>query len=297
MSAAGIGAASRLHVEMSGGTGPLIVFEAGSGADCSVWRRVIALLGPGVRTFAYDRAGIGLSDPTGRPTDAASSARDLIRALAARGCDAPAVLVAHSLGALIARHVVLARPASVAALVLVEPVHEDMYERLANREDPDRPLRRMRRAMAMLRGMEQLCRIGLPRLALRLWPGIGRELGLTLRPNAAEMLGNPVRWRMIVRAAEAFGTSGERLRGQTLGALPLIVLTGAAPDNPMRGASGLPRRVFRERWRALHRELAALSTRGRQTDVEAGHNIHIEAPEAVVRAIGDVLDQVGHKPA
>jgi hypothetical protein len=47
----------------AGAGGPAVVLEAGAGNGAASWQRVIPLLAPHVRVAAYDRAGLGGSDP------------------------------------------------------------------------------------------------------------------------------------------------------------------------------------------------------------------------------------------
>ena len=51
----------------------------------------------GLRSCAYDRAGMGLSDPSPEPRDGVNVARDLEKLLAAAHVDGPLVLVGHSM--------------------------------------------------------------------------------------------------------------------------------------------------------------------------------------------------------
>ena len=48
-----------------------------------------------------------------------------------------------------------------------------------------------------------------------------------------------------------------------------------------------------KQWRALHVETAALSRRGRARIVpNTHHNIEIDDPQAIVKAVGEVLDEL-----
>ena len=52
----------------AGAGGPAVVLEAGAGNGAASWQRVIPLLAPHVRVAAYDRAGLGGSDPAMQTT-------------------------------------------------------------------------------------------------------------------------------------------------------------------------------------------------------------------------------------
>ena len=81
-------------------------------------------------------------------------------------------------------------------------------------------------------------------------------------------------------------------RSGSLGDRPVVVLTaGEALTMPVVSAEG--NAAMRRVWLELHEELAGLSTNSDHRIVEgAGHYIHVDRPEAVVGAIGDVLGAV-----
>ncbi len=73
-------------------------------------------------TLAYDRAGLGASDPGSEPRDCAAVVDDLQALLAALNARGPYVLCAHSTAAAYAQLFALRRPEAVSGLVLVDPV-------------------------------------------------------------------------------------------------------------------------------------------------------------------------------
>lgn len=77
---------------------PTVVFEAGAFGFSGDWAYVQnGLTAEGVRSCAYDRAGMGLSDPSAEPRDGINVARDLEKLLAAARIKGPLVLVGHSM--------------------------------------------------------------------------------------------------------------------------------------------------------------------------------------------------------
>jgi pimeloyl-ACP methyl ester carboxylesterase len=108
---------------------PAVVLEAGMNCAAASWERVMPLLAPHVRVAAYDRAGLGGSDPApglatidgqiGDPTS-------VITGLAAGPC----VLAGHSWGGVLVQLLAFRRPDLVAGLVLVDPGHQEMESRL-----------------------------------------------------------------------------------------------------------------------------------------------------------------------
>ncbi len=93
-----------LWVELSGAGGVTVVFETGNGADSSVWSDVAAQIrASAVRTFLYDRAGTGRSDPDRRPYALENEVESLRLALARCGVDGPIILATHSYGGFISQ--------------------------------------------------------------------------------------------------------------------------------------------------------------------------------------------------
>lgn len=115
----------RLHAVSAGPpeASPLIVLEAGSfgfSADWAVVQQRLAALG--LRSLAYDRAGMGLSDPGPRPRDGVAIAYDLERLLAAANEEGPYLLVGHSMAGL-HNHIFAGRNRDrILGLVLVDAV-------------------------------------------------------------------------------------------------------------------------------------------------------------------------------
>ncbi len=114
----------RLHLICEGPKAsgqPTVLFEAGAfgfSADWGVVQDKVAA--QGLRACAYDRAGMGLSDPGPGPRDGLAVAGDLEKLLKAAHEDGPFIIVAHSMGGLYARLFANRNPDKIAGLVLVD---------------------------------------------------------------------------------------------------------------------------------------------------------------------------------
>ena len=103
-------------------------------------------------------------------------------------------------------------------------------------------------------------------------------------------------WSTVVGEYQGFGASDEQLRAlrKPFGDLPLLVLTRgvspyAAPDQPQSAVN----KAMEDENEQLHKELAALSTKGAQRVVPgAGHAIQSEQPAAVTAAVLEMLKQI-----
>ncbi len=93
-----------LWAELAGAGAVTVVFETGNGADSSVWTEIAAQVrATGVRTFLYDRAGTGRSDPDPHPYAIDHEAEALRLLLARCGIGGPVILTAHSYGGFISQ--------------------------------------------------------------------------------------------------------------------------------------------------------------------------------------------------
>ena len=100
---------------------PLILLEAGAFGFSADWAVVQDQLDhAGLKSLAYDRAGLGRSDPGPPPRNGAAVVRDLEALLAAADESGPYVLVGHSMAGLSVRLFTAAHVADVSGVVLVD---------------------------------------------------------------------------------------------------------------------------------------------------------------------------------
>ena len=110
-------------VEAGSGT-PAVVFDAGLAEPGSLaWAGVLPAVAAHTRVIAYDRAGVGASDPMS-PLTLDGQIDDLTALLSEANAE-PCVLAGHSWGGLLADLAALSRPDLVAGMVLVDPAHEE----------------------------------------------------------------------------------------------------------------------------------------------------------------------------
>lgn len=102
-------------------TRPLVVLEAGSFGFSADWAAVQArLTAAGLRSLAYDRAGLGVSDPGPMPRDSQAIAGDLETLLAAIDEPGPCIVCGHSMAGMHVRLFAARNPGRVRGIVLVD---------------------------------------------------------------------------------------------------------------------------------------------------------------------------------
>lgn len=108
-------------------TTPTIILEAGAfgfAADFGVVQD--KLTARGYRNCAYDRAGMGFSDPSPEPRDGIAIASDLEKLLAAAKVPGPYVMVGHSMAGLRLREYAGRNPDKVLGVVLLDAATPEM---------------------------------------------------------------------------------------------------------------------------------------------------------------------------
>ena len=123
---------------------PSAVFIHGAGARAAIWMMVMARAARGGHAIAIDLPGHGPSEAEGAALDGSvgltlARYRDAVGELCGALCLGPAVLVAHSMGALVALEAALAWPDKVRAVILCAaaprmPVAPELQRLL--RDDP-----------------------------------------------------------------------------------------------------------------------------------------------------------------
>jgi pimeloyl-ACP methyl ester carboxylesterase len=311
---------TRLHIDIRGGVcggsegeaSPPVVFEAGIAATSLSWQRVQPEIARLTQTASYDRAGLGWSDAAGDVKNEGTQrgiwqvVEDLRRLLDSASIATPRIFVGHSYGGLVVTAYAMRYPAEVAGLILVDPVAAGEWS------DPLSPARRrLKLGIRLSRRGALLARFGAPRVALHLlsrgrrllpmWiaratsgPGAGlidrvvgqiQKLPRELWPMIQSHWCDPKSFEGMARYLEALPESAAAvnrefaadLDKEILGAIPLIVLSSA-------NASATER--------AEHEMLARRSSRGRCEIVPgSGHWIQIDSPEAVIRAIEEMVSK------
>lgn len=290
----------RVHL-IEAGSGPAVVLVGGTWAPAVSWGRVIDELAASARVVAWDRPGLGWSDPADAPRTPSSMADELEGALRAAEIERPIILVGHSFGGVVARVFANRHPADVAGLVLLDAAHETQFERFPE------PIRRMTRQMGgtmprVLGLVAGAISLGLVALRPRVLDGVITGVGTLPEPTRvalrARIATEPSVVRAMAREMRDLLPGYAEVRGMELGAgslgdLPLRILSHGRPEGVPPGLGPEVAAEYEATWQALQLEQVALSSRGRRMVAEGvGHDIPNEAPELVTAAVRDVLAEV-----
>ena len=108
---------------------PLVVFECGAFGCAADWGVVQArLANQGLASLAYDRAGLGFSDPGPEPRDGQAITADLERLLARLDAQGPLLLVGHSMAGQLLPIFIGRNRDRVQGLVLVDAMSADAVD-------------------------------------------------------------------------------------------------------------------------------------------------------------------------
>ena len=288
----------KLHLYCSGAGATTVIFDSPSGDGGWAWFRVQPEVARHTRACIYDRAGLGFSDPAPRPNTSDNAVEDLHKALGVAGIKPPYLLVGNSLGGSNVQVYAYRYPKEVNGLVLVEPQTENETARLDKVTGG-----KIKQVYAMVKQQDQYClaeaKKGFKAGSEPFTNCIGNPLefyGPVLGKAVLKSEMTKSYWRTRVDEYKAIDTSDAQLRAlrKPFGDIPLLVLTrGVSPYAvPGKPQSALNKAMEDENEK-IHKEIAALSTKGKQRVVPgAAHAIQAEQPAAVAQAVLEVLKHI-----
>jgi len=284
----------RMNIYCLGSGSPAVIMDAGMGDSTISWALVQPAIAAKTKVCSYDRAGLGFSDGSNRPSTAANDADDLHKLLKAVHIAPPYILVGHSAAGMYIRVYADHYPDEVAGMVSVEGSHEDQW----------------------IRGWA----IGAPGQQAK-WDAFLKEYGSCVdeakrglvpgTPAYKKCVGDPdprfspainaaqaryaatVRWQAAAaseRQAVAYASADQaRATRKHYGDIPIIVLTHS-PYPKAKDETQDERNQRTLLWESLHLDVAAMSTRGVNEIVpNSGHYIQYDHPQVVIDAINQAL--------
>ena len=268
----------RMHLLAVGEGAPAVVIIPALGANVLEWVRVLRGAVCETTVCAYDRAGLGWSDPSHGPVTIDAMADDLRVLLKAAGIAPPYVIAGHSMGGVVARRFQSRYPEDVAGMLLIDSSHEDQARRLDGHDrwyDISRAAKRRLRVLGVRRAAARFGLVRSLNAESLAWETIPEYAGAAKASSLSTKQRRTVVGEMLLL---------DRPQGQPqgLGALPLAVLS----------AGNAKRRKWPDwaAWCQLQDELAALSSGSvYMYAVNADHNVHLDDPGLVVETIRDLV--------
>lgn len=273
----------RLWAHQAGAGAPAVVVLPGGGAlgldylnlQDAIARRTTCLL--------YDRAGTGWSDPADLPRSATEVTTELRALLGVLGIAPPYLLVGHSLGGAYAWRYAQRFPTEVAAMVLLDPLHE---------ESPKHFPEETRQGGAQL---EAMLHLDLPAPMLEMYRTIFERNFRTWPDGVRQALvaRHLEGWKTGIREAMSLDlVVGELAAGGPVPDVPVTVITAMGLDPAQRAFAPdeLQQRVNAGK-RIVNDLVAASFSRGRNVVLEdAAHAwMTMERPDVVIDAIAELL--------
>ena len=285
-----------LNLRCSGSGPQTVLLEAGALADSSSWFKVQPLLAAHARVCAYDRAGFGFSSEGPMPRNLDADVSDLHALIQRADLATPLVMVGHSLGSNIVRQYASRYPADVSAMVLLDPPAQDIG-RFAPAWQKDEDTLSVQR-FAFIHQCEAAAeKHELTSTHKELSQCLGEpDPHASAKLNAVNLalMSKPAYWHTVLSVLQDNVQVFKQpvSKQETHGATPLIVLSAA---NTYADALPRDRKGLEEAKAHTQAQIVATSTRGTLVHVaDSSHEIEIDQPGAVVKAVGRVLGMVQH---
>ena len=304
-----------IHLVCMGEGGPTVILLAGVFDWSTAWSKVQPAVAARARVCAWDRAGLGLSDPPAKPQTVDATTTDLEMALDAAQIGRPYVLVGHSVGAYESLLFADRRQSDVLGMVLVDPQYPDQVRIMTgvtpatiefsdrmSKAYPNPFVELAKRCSAAIRAGD-VRRRGpdsagclAPQVPASYPPGL---VDVLTQRFASAPPGTLARWWDALAAIYSLELLEPNSRmvvkpDRHYGSMPLVVLTAGKPnippDLPAAVQAELP--IGAAEWRRAHQALAALSTRGTNRVItDSMHDIPNQEPQAVIDAVLEVVAQ------
>ncbi|WP_042478946.1 alpha/beta hydrolase [Bacillus ndiopicus] len=250
-----------------------VILDAGLSCCSLDWYYIQPQLANFARVLSFDRAGSGWSSSINAPYTSEDVVNDLLHIFEELQIKPPYILVGHSFGGLNMRLFASKYPEKVAALVLIDSVHEKRY--LSNEWDSARK-KSHRKNLNVFRFGYITSGIGLPKL---LKQPVGRKYLPEPYQKHVKYIGyHPKSYEAAYKEflySEKSALQVEKSKALNAN-LPVVVLSSKNTDPT---------------WVEHQSMLSKLTQHTRQIKTNCHHSIHLEDPDLVIETIKNI---VGH---
>ena len=264
----------QMHMICTGEGSPAVILVSGAIAESLWWTRVQNQLAEHTQVCAYDRPGMGWSEPAAGERDALTMTAELHTLLETAGIPAPYMIVGHSFGGILTRIYAQQYPGDVAGIVLVDSQFVTPKQFSSPGEfDSYKTFFDVTQAVTSV-----ITRIGLMRL---LQPAIFRNAGYP-GDIVLEMTGlqarNPVVDAYYAENGPAFpALQNASAAAENLGDVPLYVLWASLSPS------------YHERFSTARSEIAAASSNSVTLIVEGADHGSILGSEQYAQQVTDAI--------
>ena len=268
-----------MHIYCTGQGNPTVILEAGMNDFFVSWSKVQPEIARVARVCSYDRAGLGWSEASPHPRRSDVMAEELHTLLAKSSIEGPYILVGHSFGGILMRQFAQKYPEEVTGMVLVDSAHEQQVMRLPFLSDTAEQFANQFRTLSAMNSL------GMMALSPATIPNRGFPDEAYKQYQA--VLATTGYFNGAIAESTAFYSSALE-SPESIGKLPLIVLSHGLSDQT-NGIADAQQSQFEQEWTKMQKELAGLSSNGKQVIAEKSeHYIQLDQPELVIEAILEV---------
>jgi pimeloyl-ACP methyl ester carboxylesterase len=283
----------KLHLNVQGKGSPAIIFENGSQDFSFIWSLVQPEVAKFAETVSYDRAGYAWSEAGPMPRTSKQICYELHTALNNAGIHPPYILVGQSYGGFLVRAFARYYPKEVVGIVLVEAVQEDQKIFMGG-DNPQlirdfakgRPLPAVQTHFTAQPDTSQQAAMNTDIDPLfKKFPDSIQQMQIWAQSQTQFI--KAVQGEMDWSPEDVANIYTHKNDADyMLGNMPLVVIT--------RGKGGFDGRadslqLEKERLQAQEQLVDLSSNNKHIIDMNSGHNIHVEDPAIVIKAIKDVF--------
>ena len=276
-----------LHLNCTGEGEPVVVLESGFAPYGSLgWSDVQPAVSKITKTCSYDRAGYMWSEPGELPRDGIRAVKELHSLLEAASIAPPYILVGHSGGGILVRIYDDQFPGEVAGFVFVDSSHPEQQQRLPRASGGSTPPAGV---------LTVLTETGLWRLVVPLFAPPPPPNPTPREERTRETI--LAYWALSMHALSSELSVVEQTARQVpvpgiLSPRPIVVLSRSDFGVELGDPEGLIEET-RMAWTEMQNELADLSSNSVHRIVpNTSHEVQIDAPEAVIAAISEVVSAI-----
>jgi len=287
-----------LHINSSGELSgkPTLVIESGAGTPSTTYHWLDKKLKSTIRVVRYDRAGLGYSDESNTPRDPKTVAQELHELLEKSGERPPYIMVGHSLGGLHIRVFTQLYPNEVVGMIFLDSSHPDQLERMKMPAfDSMTPILQIYSVLADIGIISAIDTFFGPIMT-------GEGLPTEVNNELADILKNGKHFRGQINEMEFLDIAFQQSKTtKDFNSIPIRVFTAAEEipemNKKIMRKMGMDPDTFQPEWFKMHKEIAELSTNGKQISIDGNHfSIFTkeENAEIICKEIRQLLSEIGY---